>query len=400
MYFRKQIKGIVVDAGHGGDDPGASGNGIIEKEYTLRAAKYMADRFKELGIPVVMTRTDDETLSHSDRVKRILNAFGNSDDVIVLSNHINAGGGDGAEVVYALRNNDTLAKKVLDSIGSEGQNTRKYYQRRLPSDTSKDYYFIHRETGVTQPLLIEYGFLDSPNDDVNQLKNNLLNYVEAVVRAVAEYAGYNYVAPGGANTYTVKSGDSLWKIANEYGVTVDELKKVNNLTSNVLNIGQILKLPNKEVESDNIYIVKSGDSFWKIANEYDVTVDELKKANNLTSNVLSIGQKLVIPLETVVSDQTYYTVQSGDSLWNIAKRYGVSVDELKKANNLSSNLLTIGQKLIIPGENFNNHQKYVVQSGDSLWKIANKYNVSVDDLIKLNNLNNTLLSIGQELLIP
>ncbi len=400
MYFRKQIKGIVVDAGHGGDDPGASGNGIIEKEYTLRAAKYMADRFKELGIPVVMTRTDDETLSHSERVKRILNAFGNSDDVIVLSNHINAGGGDGAEVVYALRNNDTLAKKVLDSIGSEGQNTRKYYQRRLPSDTSKDYYFIHRETGVTQPLLIEYGFLDSPKDDVNQLKNNLLDYVEAVVRAVAEYAGYNYVAPGGANTYTVKSGDSLWKIANEYGVTVDELKKANNLSSNVLNIGQILKIPTKEVESDNIYIVKSGDSLWKIANEYDVTVDELKKANNLTSNVLSIGQKLVIPSETVVSDQTYYTVQSGDSLWNIAKRYGVSVDELKKANNLSSNLLTIGQKLIIPGENFNNHQKYVVQSGDSLWKIANKYNVSVDDLIKLNNLNNTLLSIGQELLIP
>ena len=332
----------------------------------------MADRFKELGIPVVMTRTDDETLSHSERVKRILNAFGNSDDVIVLSNHINAGGGDGAEVVYALRNNDTLAKKVLDSIGSEGQNTRKYYQRRLPSDTSKDYYFIHRETGVTQPLLIEYGFLDSPKDDVNQLKNNLLDYVEAVVRAVAEYAGYNYVAPGGANTYTVKSGDSLWKIANEYGVTVDELKKANNLSSNVLNIGQILKIPTKEVESDNIYIVKSGDSLWKIANEYDVTVDELKKANNLTSNVLSIGQKLVIPSETVVSDQTYYTVQSGDSLWNIAKRYGVSVDELKKANNLSSNLLTIGQKLIIPGENFNNHQKYVVQSGDSLWKIANK----------------------------
>lgn len=242
--------------------------------------------------------------------------------------------------------------------------------------------------------------MDSPKDDVNQLKNNLLDYVEAVVRAVAEYAGYNYVAPGAANTYTVKSGDSLWKIANEYGVTVDELKKANNLSSNVLNIGQILKIPTKEVESDNIYIVKSGDSLWKIANEYDVTVDELKKANNLTSNVLSIGQKLVIPLETVASDQTYYTVQSGDSLWNIAKRYGVSVDELKKANNLSSNLLTIGQKLIIPGENFNNHQKYVVQSGDSLWKIANKYNVSVDDLIKLNNLNNTLLSIGQELLIP
>ena len=88
---------IVVDAGHGGNDPGASGNGIIEKEYALKISKYIYDRLRQLGLNVKMTRTTDETLSPSERVKRVLNAFGNNSDVIVISNHINAGG---VEVPY------------------------------------------------------------------------------------------------------------------------------------------------------------------------------------------------------------------------------------------------------------------------------------------------------------
>lgn len=84
----------LTGASHGGDDPGASGNGIIEKDLTLKISQYMYDRFKDLGIPVKMTRTTDETISPTERVKRVLDAYGNSNDVIVISNHINAGGGD------------------------------------------------------------------------------------------------------------------------------------------------------------------------------------------------------------------------------------------------------------------------------------------------------------------
>ena len=91
MNERAQKK-IVIDAGHGGDDPGASGNGIIEKEYTLRISEYIYNRLRELGFDVKMTRTTDETISPTERVSRVLNAFGNSGDVIVVSNHINAGG--------------------------------------------------------------------------------------------------------------------------------------------------------------------------------------------------------------------------------------------------------------------------------------------------------------------
>ena len=83
-----------TDTSHGGSDGGASGNGIIEKNMTLDISKAMYDEFKRLGIPVYMTRTTDETLSPSERTRRILNAFGKDSDVIVISNHINAGGGD------------------------------------------------------------------------------------------------------------------------------------------------------------------------------------------------------------------------------------------------------------------------------------------------------------------
>ncbi len=85
---------VVIDPGHGGSDGGASGNGIVEKNMTLDISKVMYDEFKRLGIPVYMTRTTDESLSPSERTKRVLNAFGNDSDVIVISNHINAGGGD------------------------------------------------------------------------------------------------------------------------------------------------------------------------------------------------------------------------------------------------------------------------------------------------------------------
>lgn len=87
---------VVIDAGHGGNDPGASGNGIIEKDLTLAISKYMYELLKNAGVNVKLTRESDETLSPTERVNKILDSFGNNKDVLVISNHINAGGGDGS----------------------------------------------------------------------------------------------------------------------------------------------------------------------------------------------------------------------------------------------------------------------------------------------------------------
>lgn len=407
---------IVVDAGHGGSDPGAVNGNLKEKDFNLQASLYMFNRFKELGIPVRLTRDKDETLNKTDRVKRILTAFGNNKNVILISNHINAGGGDGAEVVYALRNKDTLAKSVLNNIAKEGQNVRSYYQRRLPEDPTKDYYFIHRETGKTEPILVEYGFIDSPMDDINQLKNNLNNYAEAVVKSVTNYIGVPYVPPKNVpvppvepipvdeNIYIVKKGDSLYSIAGKYNITVEELKNANGLTSNLIDVGDKLVIPEKKVIDTTVYTVKKGDTLYSIANNYGVNVQDLINYNNLGTTLLQIGQEILIPdvskeiTPPVNVGQVTYVVKGGDTLWSVARKYNISVNELKEANNLSSNLLSIGQQLIIPLES--SYKTYVVKSGDSLFKIAALNGVNLNDLIKLNNLKSDLISVGQTILIP
>lgn len=404
---------IVVDAGHGGSDPGAVSGNLRESDFNLKAALYMYNRFKELGVPVTITRDTDRTLTRSERLNTMRNSFGTDPNVIILSNHINAGGGEGAEIVYPLRSSEVLPKAILEAIGEEGQIMRKVYQRVLPEDTSKDYYYIMRETPNTTSLLIEYGFIDNPNDVV-KLQNNLEDYAEAVVRAVANYIGVQYVAPNGEvideNTYIVKRGDTLYSIARLFNVSVDELRRLNNIVGNNLSIGQVLLIPNRDVDNDNSnsnndtdsnnsYVVVSGDNLYNIALKYGVSVVDIINLNNLSSTVVIPGQVLLIPNK----ESTTYTVKRGDTLYGIASSYGVSVDEIKSLNNLTSNTLSIGQELLIPTSNTiteTNYEVYTVVSGDTLYGIANKYGVSVDDIKTLNNLTSNTLSIGQRLQIP
>ena len=94
MNGERALSGVVIDPGHGGTDPGSEGNNTLEKDYNLEISKYMYDRFKELGIPVKITREEDITLSPTERVDKILEAYGNNPNVIVISNHLNAGGGE------------------------------------------------------------------------------------------------------------------------------------------------------------------------------------------------------------------------------------------------------------------------------------------------------------------
>ncbi len=276
-----------------------------------------------------------------------------------------------------------------------------------------------RETPNTTALLIEYGFIDNAND-VKRLEENILDYAEAVVRAVANYTGTPYVPPGGSssqNTYTVKAGDSLYSIASRFGTTVDELKRLNNLTSNTLQIGQVLKLPTTaptptppSTGGTTTYTVKAGDSLYRIAQNFGVSVGDIIDANNLTSTTLSIGQTLIIPGQSStpdVGDTLNYTVKSGDSLWKIANQFGVTVDAIRNLNNLTSNTLQIGQVLKIPvgstsptPPSTGGTTTYTVKAGDSLWKIANQFGVTVDDIRSLNNLTSNTLQIGQVLKIP
>ena len=154
------------------------------------------------------------------------------------------------------------------------------------------------------------------------------------------------IVENNSETYVVVPGDTLYNIARKFNIDVNTLKDINNLSSNTLSIGQILLIdpnlytPSETFDETDIYIVKAGDTLYKIANKYGITVNELKDLNNLTNNILSINQELKVP-------NSKYIVKKGDTLWSISKNNNISVNKLKELNNLTSNTLSIGQELII-----------------------------------------------------
>ena len=232
------------------------------------------------------------------------------------------------------------------------------------------------------------------------------NYATVLNRVIAQYNLTQYDSPSTTRTsttsttntttntaapttttttYTVVKGDYLSTIANKYGVTVAQLKSWNNLSSDLILIGQKLKVnATTSVASANTvststtsttntttntaasttttttYTVVKGDYLSKIANNYGVTVAQLKSWNNLSSDLILIGQRLkvnaitsvasiasttTVSTTTTTTSAKTYTVKKGDSLWKIAQAHGLSVSALKSVNQLSADILLIGQTL-------------------------------------------------------
>ncbi len=385
-------KYVILNPTHGGTDKGNQGSRITESEYNLKIVQKISSILNADGIANDILRKGDETLSEDSRIRKIVNNSPNSKDTLVVTIGMDSPINQEIEIIYALRNTDQLSNRIATSLEDQGYTVSKYYQQRLPEDTTKDYNRIIRDTGKRESIIIDYGNLTKENF----ILENWESLAQITANAIATYLGEI------GNFYTVQSGDNLYSIARKFGITVDELKRANNLGTNLLSIGQKLLIPERESleespSSEEYYIVQSGDTLFSIAQSYGISVEELKNANNLTTNILNIGQKLIIPKKES-SNQMIYMVQAGDSLYSIATRYGITVVDLKKINNLNSNLLSIGQKLIIPVKS--NSIFYMVQSGDNLYSIARKYNTTVEEIKRANGLTSNLLTIGQKLLIP
>lgn len=388
---------VAIDSSNSSENK----NGIIEKDFTFTIAKYINERLNNIGIENFLIDENNTGLTDEEKVNIIKDKYGNGNNIIVISNRLNKGGKNGAEIMYPLRNNSKLASLIASNLEDAGQTVLKYYQLRNNSDTSKDDDYLIRNTANNLTIVIDYGYIDNTSD-ANFLKNNYKKLAEAVVKSIANYAGVSYSPANMEGYYIVKKGDSLWSIASKNNTTVDNIKKLNNLSSNNLSVGQVLKLSydakKEDIKESNIYTVKKGDSLWLIANKYGTTVDELKNANNLKSNTLSIGQTLIIPEKKESTSKISYVVKKGDSLWLIANKYDTTVEKIKSTNNLKSNTLSIGQVLVIPSTS--EFITYTVKKGDSLWLIANKYNTTVDNIKKLNNLSSNNLQINQKLILP
>lgn len=388
---------VAIDSSNSSENK----NGIVEKDFTFTIAKYINERLNNIGIENFLVDENNTGLTDEEKVNIIKDKYGNGNNIIVISNRLNKGGKNGAEIMYPLRNNSKLASLIASNLEDAGQTVLKYYQLRNNSDTSKDDDYLIRNTANNLTIVIDYGYIDNTSD-ANFLKNNYEKLAEAVVKSIANYAGISYSPANMEGYYIVKKGDSLWSIASKNNTTVDNIKKLNNLSSTNLSVGQVLKLSydteNEDIKESNIYTVKKGDSLWLIANKYGTTIDGLKNANNLKSTTLSIGQTLIIPKKKENTNKISYVVKKGDSLWLIANKYDTTVEKIKSTNNLKGNTLSIGQVLVIPSSS--EFITYTVKKGDSLWLIANKYNTTVDNIKKLNNLSSNNLQINQKLILP
>ncbi len=223
----------------------------------------------------------------------------------------------------------------------------------------------------------------------------------------------------GGIVYQVRRGDTLSAIARRYRTSISHLKQLNGLRSDTVYVGQRLlveqrtqRTPVPAAERPGEYVVRSGDTLSGIAQKYGLSISELKRMNGLSGTNIRVGQKLKLSRartsssrpETAAGSSSTYTVQRGDSLGLIAKRFGTSVSALKAANGLRSNLIHKGQKLQLPTSGARStvrrSQIHIVQAGESLWSIAKRYGVSISALKSKNGLRSSSIRRGQRLTIP
>lgn len=278
-----KYKTIIIDPGHGGVDLGYDKGIYYEKDFNLDIGNYVYDRLNKLGYPVYITRQGDSTISNYDRfqyLNRITDE--NNGGSLVFSIQIDDEKANDLSIIRSIKRDYDTNKGLYEDLSEVGS----VIVKTLPNDDKRDYYAIQRlAPDGSEAIVFEYGYdyLNSSYDKEkigNQIVDVVINYFTKV-KANNEY-----------EEYVVNKGDTLYSLANKYNTSVEEIMDINNLGTDYLNIGQVIKLPKLK---NNIYVVKKGDSLYSIAKKFDISVEQIKKINNLTSNKLLINQELIIP---------------------------------------------------------------------------------------------------------
>ncbi|EOY2591303.1 muramidase-2 [Enterococcus hirae] len=339
---------------------------------------------------------------------------------------------------------------------------------------------ISHSFGITMAQLIEW----------NNIKNNFIYPGQKLTIKGGQSAGSSTTntgnnassgnTSGNTNTsgstgqatgakYTVKSGDSVWKIANDHGISMNQLIEWNNIKNNFVYPGQQLVVSKGSssasgstsntstgntssntantgsTTSGSTYTVKAGESVWSVSNKFGISMNQLIQWNNIKNNFIYPGQKLIVKggssssnaststannkntassnTSSTATGQATYTVKAGESVWGVANKNGISMNQLIEWNNIKNNFIYPGQKLIVKGgsskasatattkptastpasttptASSTGDTKYTVKAGESVWGVANKHHITMDQLIEWNNIKNNFIYPGQEVIV-
>ena len=230
------------------------------------------------------------------------------------------------------------------SLGASGSYVREL-QRKLKTllyFTGEINSFFDNETQIAIKRFQFHNDLTTSGIATQQTWNLINSLYGSLNECALDNIEDNYI------TYIIQPGDTLYSIARRYNTTIDAIRALNNLTNDILSVGQVLQIPSSNENTSTItYIVQPGDTLYSIARRYNTTVDAIRALNNLTNDILSVGQVLQIPSSNENTSTITYIVQPGDTLYSIARRYNTTVDAITSLNNLLDNTLSIGQRLII-----------------------------------------------------
>ncbi|CAK1767535.1 N-acetylmuramoyl-L-alanine amidase [Vibrio crassostreae] len=402
---------IVIDPGHGGEDPGSIGpSRKYEKNATLSISKKLAAQLNAIpGIKTRMTRNADYFVNLNRRV-----AIARENEAhLFISIHADAfttpqPRGGSVFVLNTRRANTEISRwienkeKQSELLGGSGAAFTGNIDDKNVNQTLLDLQFSHSQkegyklaTAIlsemgkvaklhnSKPIntslavlrspqipsvLVETGFISNPTEEKLLFQRSHQDKLaRSVTKAVVKYLKANppegiilsnaTSSTGSVSQHKVSRGESLSVIASKYGTSTQTLMKFNNLKSSSLAIGQILKIPGSASSSSSssvvktktiTHTVKSGEYLGKIASRYKVSVADIKRENRLKSETVRVGQKLRITVEVKDVPLRKHKVARGDYLGKIASKYGVSVNSIRQANKLRSDSLAVGQVLIIP----------------------------------------------------
>ncbi|KFI09143.1 LysM peptidoglycan-binding domain-containing protein [Vibrio coralliilyticus] len=404
---------VAIDAGHGGEDPGSIGpSRKYEKHATLAISKKIAAQINAVpGMKAVLTRRGDYFVNlnkrseiargskahllvsiHADGFRTpqprggsvfVLNTRrANSEIARWVENHEEQSqllGGAG-EVLSKNTSDKNVSQTLLDLQFSHSQKEGYKVATKILKQMSSAGIKLHKKQPVNASLavlkspdipsvLVETGFITNPTEEKLLFQRSHQDKLaRALTKAIVQYFEANppegtlFSNRGKTIKHKVKRGESLSVIAKKYGTTTKAIMQANKLKSSGLAIGQVLTIPGAKgaipvpkvtnpVETKTItHVVQSGEYLGKIAARYKVSVATIKRENKLRSDTLKLGQKLKITVSMKDQPLRKHKVKRGEFLGKIASQYDVSVSAIRKANNLRSDELAIGQVLIIPNK--------------------------------------------------